>query len=270
MAKEKLLVSVSGGETSMFMAKWLFDNKQNEYEMQFVFANTGLEHEETLVFVDKFSKHFRIPITWVEPVINTKFEILGNTYISNSENNIFNRIKYVLRKRYGISRRKFKRLVTYKPCGTTYKKVNFESATRGVKLFEEAIKKYGLFHIKNPTCTKELKERPIHSFVKKQLKWKKYFTAIGIRVDEFDRMSVNKDKMKLIYPLVSQKPMTKKHINAFWKFQPFRLELTGYNGNCKACYKKSFSKLKTIALENASAFEEALYLEKKIWLFCSS
>ena len=53
LMKKKLLVSFSGGETSAFMAQWLWKHKQDEYEMLFVFANTGQEKEETLQFVDK-------------------------------------------------------------------------------------------------------------------------------------------------------------------------------------------------------------------------
>ena len=64
--KKRLLVSVSGGETSMFMAQWLWRKKQDEYEMIFVFANTGEENEETLSFINSCQIHFNIPIAWVE------------------------------------------------------------------------------------------------------------------------------------------------------------------------------------------------------------
>ena len=55
MEKKKLLVSFSGGETSAYMAQWLWNNKQDEFDMLFVFANTGLENEETLQFVKEFT-----------------------------------------------------------------------------------------------------------------------------------------------------------------------------------------------------------------------
>ena len=52
---ENLLVSFSGGETSAFMAQWL-NNHYEEYgykNIVFVFANTGLENEQTLEFVER-------------------------------------------------------------------------------------------------------------------------------------------------------------------------------------------------------------------------
>lgn len=36
-------------------------------------------------------------------------------------------------------------------------------------------------------------------------------------------------------------------VNAFWSKMPFRLELEGWEGNCKVCWKKSIRKLVTIA-----------------------
>ena len=50
---KRLLVSFSGGETSAFMAQWLWRHKRDQYDMVFVFANTGQENEETLDFVQQ-------------------------------------------------------------------------------------------------------------------------------------------------------------------------------------------------------------------------
>ena len=79
MKKDKLLVSFSGGETSAFMAKWLIDNKSDEFEMIFVFANTGDEEEETLDFVNKCDKEWNLNVVWVEAVVH-KNERKGSTH----------------------------------------------------------------------------------------------------------------------------------------------------------------------------------------------
>ena len=47
MEKEKLFVAFSGGETSGYMAQYLKKHKQDQYDMIFIFANTGQENEET-------------------------------------------------------------------------------------------------------------------------------------------------------------------------------------------------------------------------------
>ena len=65
---DKLLVSFSGGETSAYMAQWLWKHKRDDYEMVFVFANTGEENDETLDFIEKCSHHFGFPVIWIEGV----------------------------------------------------------------------------------------------------------------------------------------------------------------------------------------------------------
>src|SRR5690554_5752669 len=64
--KKKLLVTFSGGETSAFMGQWLNQKMKDEYEMLFVFANTGVESNETLDFVHKCEKEFGLDIKWIE------------------------------------------------------------------------------------------------------------------------------------------------------------------------------------------------------------
>jgi hypothetical protein len=68
--KEKLLVTVSGGRSSGYMAVKLFREYQDKYDMHFVYANTGQEHEKTLEFVRNIQNEFKIPIVWIEAVIN--------------------------------------------------------------------------------------------------------------------------------------------------------------------------------------------------------
>ena len=70
MVKEKIVVSFSGGKTSAYMSQWLVKEYGHKYEFIFIFANTGLECEETLVFVDKCDKAFGLNVVWVEAVVN--------------------------------------------------------------------------------------------------------------------------------------------------------------------------------------------------------
>mgnify|MGYP000285628970 FL=1 len=65
-----LTVSFSGGRTSAYMCWYLINYKSSEYNLHFVFANTGQEHEKTLEFVDKCDKYFNLNLTWVEAVVN--------------------------------------------------------------------------------------------------------------------------------------------------------------------------------------------------------
>lgn len=228
--KKKGLISFSGGETSGYMLWWLLTHKQDEYDFTVLFANTGRENNETLDFVKRCGDHFGVDIVWLEAVINPQY-------------------------------RK----------GTKHKIVTYETATRNQDWkvrqdtpYEMMIKKYGLANISSRISTRELKERPIHSYMKSiGYKLGSYDTFIGIRVDEFDRMSAEKGRYSLMYPLIKWKPVTKPQINFWWSVQPFRLELQGWEGNCVTCYKKSIKKLTKIMQDDPWKFEFDEYLEDK-------
>ena len=223
---KNLLVSFSGGETSAFMSQYLknYYKKLGYEKIVFVFANTGQENEETLEFVEKCDKHFKLYIQWIEADVIHEY-------------------------------RK----------GTRYYMTDFINASRNGEPFEEVISKYGIPNQANPQCTRELKGAPISAFGKDWFNGEKYHTAIGIRKDEVDRMNANAKKMGFIYPLISSKmmPSTKPMINSYWKSMPFRLELKGYQGNCKCCWKKADKKLYQIAQENPSAFDFMKRMEQK-------
>jgi len=217
---DKILISVSAGETSSYMAQWIWNNWKDK-ELQFVFANTGEENEESLIFMKKCSEYFGFPVTWVES------EVIHNE-----------------RKSSGC------------------KIVNFETASRKGEPFKEVISKYGIPNTAFPHCTRELKLNPIKSFIK-SIGWKDYKTAIGIRPDEFDRINPKHKELNLIYPLVTEVYMDKPRINLWWSKQPFRLNLKGYQGNCKTCWKKSDPKLYQIYKENPDYFNFNLEMENK-------
>lgn len=205
--KRKLLISFSGGETSAFMAWWLVTYAKDQYdEILTVFANTGEEAEETLEFVEAVDKAFGLGVVWLEGVTHP-------------------------------GKRK----------GNTHRVVDYATASRQGEPFEEMIQKYGIPNKSYPHCTRELKENPIRAYLR-SIGWEKggHDTAIGIRIDEVDRMSPKAKANRLIYPLISDVPMTKPNINWWWDQQPFRLRLAGYEGNCKACWKQTLRKHLTL------------------------
>lgn len=66
MNKEKVVVAFSGGRTSAYMCWWLITHMSNIYQFTFIYANTGMEHEKTLEFVNKVDKFLNLNLIWVE------------------------------------------------------------------------------------------------------------------------------------------------------------------------------------------------------------
>lgn len=215
MKKETLFVSFSGGRTSAYMCWWLINNKSDEFDFIFVFANTGQEHEKTLIFVDMCDKIFGLNLFWVEAVVDPR-----------------------------------------KGKGIRHKIVSFETASRNGRPFEDYIKKEGIPNAAYPQCSHRLKTLPMES-LRRSLGFKsKHLTAIGIRSDEIDRMSIDAIKRKeVVYPLIKWHPITKAEIRHWWAEQDFDLDIPEHMGNCVTCWKKSDRKLMTIAKQEPHRFD---------------
>ena len=134
--------------------------------------------------------------------------------------------------------------------GTEYKVIDFKTANREGKPFEDVIKKYGLPSKLFRHCTREMKEVPIHKYAKEYFNGEKYLTALGIRADEKHRIS--KDPMK-IYPLADLN-FTEGIIRSWWDKQPFDLNLKDYEGNCDLCFLKSERKKLTLLRQKPELF----------------
>lgn len=67
---KRLWVSVSGGKTSMMMARLIQQELGATTELLFLFANTGQEHPKTLEFVDRCDKKWGLNVVWLEAVVH--------------------------------------------------------------------------------------------------------------------------------------------------------------------------------------------------------
>lgn len=221
----RLFISFSGGETSGFMAQWLKRHaaELGYTEVRTLFANTGQEREETLVFANRCDEAFGLDLEWIEAEVHP-----------------------------GERR---------SPTGRV---VDFATASRDGRPFRDVVAKYGVSNRRFPHCTRALKLDPMVNHLR-ATGWAagSYDTAIGIRADEIDRMSVTAVEKRIVYPLIRHRPMTKPKVNFWWSQQPFRLGLKGYEGNCAWCWKKTDRKLYTLAKERPEIFEFPAEMEAR-------
>jgi len=150
--------------------------------------------------------------------------------------------------------------------GTTHKIVTFETADRSGKPFEDMIAKYGIPNQNAPHCSRDLKKQPIKSYAR-DLEWKHYETALGIRTDEPKRLDWKAKKKNNFLYLAELIPTIKSDINLFWSKQPFDLKLKSYEGNCDLCWKKGLRKLMTITKDKPELADWWREMDKKYSMF---
>ena len=137
MEKENILVAFSGGRTSAFMCYFLKTHMDHLYNLKFVYANTGLEHEKTLEFVDKVDKYLDLNLVWIEAKINQE-KMKGTTYkITNYKNATRDNSLFIdLCKKYGLPNQ------TYIHCTRELKNQPMLNYTKDIfknKLFRQAV-----------------------------------------------------------------------------------------------------------------------------------
>lgn len=210
----RLLISFSGGETSAYMTQWILANMRDEYD------------EIAIVFANTGEEN--------EQTLD---------FVNRCDKHFGWGVVWIEAVQHHGERK-----------APTHRVVDFATAARNGEPFEDHIRKYGIPNQKFKDCTRGLKRIPIESYAR-SLGWapSTYDLAIGIRADEADRMSSD-SRRRIVYPLVTRHPMTKPKINFWWAQQPFRLELKGYQGNCKWCWKKTLRKHLTLIAERPEIY----------------
>ena len=198
-------ISFSGGRTSAYLL-WRVLQANGGLPPQTIvcFANTGKEHEATLRFVRDCGQRWSVPIQWVE----------------------------------------------YRDDDRGHALVDFQTASRDGQPFEAIVRRRR--YLPNPVtrfCTSELKIRPMHRLVRLQ-GWEEWDQLIGIRADEPRRVakirargrSTETTRETMRMPL-AEAGIGVHDVAAFWKAQPFDLELLTVDGrtlagNCDLCFLK--------------------------------
>jgi hypothetical protein len=223
--KPRLAISFSGGRSSAVMTKLCLDKYSATHEIVVTFANTGCEHPATLDFVKACDDNWGFNTVWLQSVISP---VEGE--------------------------------------GVRHKTVSYETASRNGEPFEAAIAKYGVPNPTNPWCTGRLKVDSQNHYLK-TIGWLRgnrltHKTAVGIRADEIDRMSIHAEKLGFVYPLVDA-GITKAKVNAIMAEQPWDLKIPNDAlGNCTWCWKKADRKLYTLAKTHPEVFEFPARMER--------
>lgn len=269
-----IIASVSGGETSIFMAKRLKDEGHN---VTCIFSNTGLENNETLDCLQEADSRFGLNLIWVEAVTNQQ-KGKGITHrVTNYENAYrFHQYKDInhpfhahIRKN-GIPNRVFKQ------CSDRLKEFAIEhyKKTHGLKGLPHAI---GIRMDESRRATpKDVQDmlrlidvEPIHyrNAGLKRFEYAetnpKFHFLTKAQIKRLKAYTNKLNKYNLIYPLCDMFPSDKIDVSDFWEDQDFRLELEAHQGNCRTCWKKSNSKLALIAKETPEWFDAFKWYEQE-------
>lgn len=205
LPRPRLVMSLSGGRSSMMLARLIQTHWADRYEVLYIFANTGWEHPRTLEFVHECEQAWDMPIVWIESVTNP-VRGKGVTY----------------------------KVVDYHTASRDAAPFRAMVQKHGVP---NVARPFCTKELKTRPIFAYLRDQP--GYGGEPGLGRTYQMALGIRVDEPKRLGKGVGR---IYPLATEWPTEKEEVLDWWAEQPFDLGLIERHGNCVGCYKKSLAK----------------------------
>lgn len=212
-------ISFSGGRTSAYMLwRVLQSNGGLPDEAKVCFANTGKEDEATLRFVDRCSKEWDVPITWVEyseaPETKDRFKV----------------VSFETASRHGEPFEAIIRRRNYLPNPVS----RFCTVEMKVRAIHRYLKSIGWTEWDSMLGIRADEPR---------------------RLAKIGNQDYGKHEEK-VAPL-GRVGVTKEMVGEFWRSQPFDLELPNIDGvtmhgNCDLCYLKGAAQILSLIKEKPS------------------
>jgi len=207
------LIQFSGGRTSAYMLWRILQAHGGVLppDVHVLFENTGLEWPATYTFVQRCAEAWGVRVRWIE----------------------------------------------WRPDATGFEEVGPNSADRDGIWFAEVIaRRRFLPNSGTRFCTAVLKLRAAIAYARAQ-GWDTWTSYVGIRADEKKRYlrgkardETGKEAFDSDWPLYHA-GITKADVKAFWRAQPFDLELPSESfGNCDLCHLKAREKLLEVMLSD--------------------
>ena len=92
-------------------------------------------------------------------------------------------------------------------------------------------KKLGIPSKVNKWCNRDMKLEVLTKYANSVFGRGNYSVAVGLRIDEMDRVRKDYKENNVFYPLMDHS-INQKERNKFWKDQPIQITIPGYKGNC--------------------------------------
>ena len=211
------VISFSGGRTSGYMLRHILDAHGGTLPSDVIvlFANTGKEREETLVFVHECGQRWNVPIVWLERARNTPEDKPNHRVVT---------VATAARNGEPFESLILERGFLPGP--------NLRFCTQELK--QRVIKSYC---VSLGWCS-----------------WTNVVGLRADEPQRVSRATApNHERWDVLCPLSSAQ-VAEKDVLEFWSKQPFDLGLQSYEGNCDVCFLKSMSKRVRLAREQPELF----------------
>lgn len=134
----------------------------------------------------------------------------------------------------------------------TYEQIPLEAIKHDLVPWQRILKHYGHPYIGGAFCTHRMKQMPFEKYCDEKYGKGNYERWLGIRADEPRRLHEREG----FHYLADISDFEKPDILAWWKQQPFDLEIPEHLGNCVFCIKKSNKKLALAARDEPELYEQ--------------